>query len=136
MKSALIDAGPCIALFDSSDKFHQRVKDYLQGFHGSLISSWPVITEVLHMIDFDLRVQVDFLRWLERGAIHIASFSADDLTLVIDMTVKYADRPMDFADATLLLIADKEQIGDIITIDSDFVIYRTPQGKILNNLLV
>ena len=52
------------------------------------------------------------------------------------MTEKYADRPLDFADSTLLLIADKEQIGDIITIYSDFAIYRTAQGKMLNNLLV
>lgn len=77
-----------------------------------------------------------FLRWLKRGAIHIASFSTEDLALIINMTEKYADRPMDFADCTLLLIADKEQIGDIITIYSDFAIYRTPQVKMLNNLLV
>jgi uncharacterized protein len=86
------------------------------------------------MLDFNQRVQVDFMRWLERGAVEIAMLSRDDLPGIITLTEKYADRPMDLADATLLIIADREKIDDILSIDSDFSIYKTARGRVLNNL--
>jgi predicted nucleic acid-binding protein len=52
-----------------------------------------------------------------------------DIPRIIELTRKYADRPMDFADATLVIVAEKTGIKKIIGIDSDFDIYRLP-GKI------
>lgn len=47
---AIADAGPLIALFDNSDKYHQKVKDRLQEYRrhpgGKLITTWPVVAEV------------------------------------------------------------------------------------------
>lgn len=134
MKKTLIDAGPCIALFDRDDRHHDQVKKVLQAFGGKLVTTWPVVTEVSHMLDFDQRVQVNFLRWLERGAVEIAALSRDDLPGIIKLTEKYADRPMDLADATLLIIAERENIAEIISIDKDFSIYKTACGRMLNNL--
>lgn len=136
MQSALIDAEPCIALFDRSDKHHEKIKLFLEGYRGRLFSTWPVVTETMHMLDFDIRVQVDFLRWLERGAITISSIGIEDLPQIIKLIEKYADRPMDLADATLLIAANKEKINNIISIDSDFSICQTPGGKKLDNLLL
>lgn len=135
MQKTLIDAGPCIALFDRDDRYHNQVKKLMQAFRGRLVTSWPVVTEVSHMLDFDQRVQVDFVRWLERGAVEIAALSREDLPGIITLTEQYADRPMDLADATLLIIADREKIDDILSIDSDFSIYRTARGRVLNNLI-
>jgi len=136
VQSALIDAGPCIALFDRSDKYHEQVKLFLEAYRGRLFSTWPVVTEVMHMLDFDLRAQVDFLHWLERGAITISPLDIEDLPQIIKMIKKYADRPMDLADATLLITANKGKINNIISIDADFTIYQTPGGKKLDNLLL
>jgi uncharacterized protein len=135
VQKTLIDAGPCIALFDRDDRYHNQVKKLMQAFRGRLVTSWPVVTEVSHMLDFDQRVQVDFVRWLERGAVEIAALSREDLPGIITLTEQYADRPMDLADATLLIIADREKIDDILSIDSDFSIYRTARGRVLNNLI-
>ncbi len=135
MQKTLIDAGPCIALFDRDDRYHDQVKKVLQTFGGKLVSSWPVVTEVSHMLDFDQRVQVNFLRWLERGAVEIAALSRDDLPGIITLTEKYADRPIDLADATLLIIAERENIAEIISIDKDFSIYKTASGRMLNNVI-
>lgn len=54
---------------------------------------------------------------------------------IIELTEKYADRPMDLAGATLLIIAEREKIDDILSIDNDFSIYKTARGRTLNNLL-
>ena len=134
MKQTLIDTGPCIALFDRDDRFHTEIKNFMKNFRGRLITSWAVVTETLHMLDFDYRVQADFLRWVDRGALEIAGPIREDTHRIIELTEKYQDRPIDFADATLLAIAERKQLNSVISIDSDFQIYRTAQGNSLEML--
>ena len=135
MQKTIIDSGPLIALFDKSDKYHQKVLTFLQSYKGELITSWAVITEVSHMLDFNLKVQIDFLKWIELGGIQLYDISQDELKNIRVMMEKYLDIPMDLADATLMYIASKEKIKDIVSIDSDFDIYRTLKKQSLNNLL-
>ncbi len=134
MKQALIDTGPCIALFDRDDRFHTEMKSFMENFEGRLITSWAVVTETLYMLDFDYRVQIDFLRWIDRGALEVAGPAREDLNRIIELTEKYRDRPIDFADATLLAVAERKELNSVISIDSDFEIYRTAQGKPLEML--
>ena len=60
MRKTLIDAGPMIALFDKSDRYHKHVMKFLKDFDGELVTTWPVVTEVSHMLDFNIKVQIDF----------------------------------------------------------------------------
>ena len=135
MQKTLIDSGPLIALFDGSDKHHLKVVEFLKTFEGELVTSWSVITEVSHMLDFNLRVQIDFLKWVELGALTLYEISQNDITHIRAMMEKYSDIPMDLTDASLMYIADSQSIKNIISIDSDFDIYRTIKKLHLNNLL-
>lgn len=135
MQKSLIDAGPLIALFDRDDNHHTRVKRFLKSYRGHLFTSWAVITETLHMLDFDVRVQIDFLRWIQRDAINVVALAKEHISRIIELSSKYADLPMDFADATLIVISETEHIKEIITIDSDFHVYRNIRKEMLNNLL-
>lgn len=135
MQKTIIDSGPLIALFDRSDKYHKIVLDFIKSYQGKLITSWAVITEVSHMLDFNLQVQIDFLKWCEIGGIEVYTISQDEISNIRVMMEKYLDIPMDLADATLMYIANKENIKNIVSIDSDFDIYRTLKKQSLNNLL-
>lgn len=135
MQKTIIDSGPLIALFDRSDKFHNKVLDFLKTYKGKLVTSWAVITEVSHMLDFNLQVQIDFLKWCEVGGIEVYDISQTEISNIRIMMEKYIDVPMDLADATLMYIANKENIKNIVSIDSDFDIYRTLKKQSLNNLL-
>ncbi|MDY0238865.1 MAG: PIN domain-containing protein [Campylobacterales bacterium] len=135
MQKTIIDSGPLIALFDRSDAYHEKVLNFLKYYEGELICSWAVITEVSHMLDFNLWVQIDFLKWCEMGGIKIYDISQNELREIRKMMEKYLDIPMDLADATLMYIASKENIKNIVSIDSDFDIYRTLKRRSLNNLL-
>jgi len=135
MQKTLIDSGPLIALFDRSDAHHLRVLEFMKTFKGQLITSWSVVTEVTHMLDFNLQVQIDFLKWCEIGGVTLFEIKQDELRDIRIMIEKYSDIPMDLADATLMYIANKEKIKNIISIDSDFDIYRTIKKQNLNNLL-
>ena len=135
MQKTIIDSGPLIALFDRSDKYHNKVLDFIKSYRGKLITSWAVITEVSHMLDFNLQVQIDFLKWCEVGGIEVYDISQAEISNIRIMMEKYIDVPIDLADATLMYIANKENIKNIVSIDSDFDIYRTLKKQSLRNLL-
>ena len=131
----LIDSGPLIALFDKSDRYHIRMVEFLKTFQGNLITTWSVLTEVSHILDFNLNVQIDFLKWVEMGGVEVYNISQNDLSHIIKMMQKYTNVPMDLADATLMYVAHKENIKRILSIDSDFDIYRTLKSGFLDNVL-
>ena len=135
MKNTLIDAGPLIAMFDRDDKFHKPVIDFLQEFEGTLITTWPLVPETTHMLDFNIYVQIDFLKWIKRGAMRLANLDYEDLERLIELIQRYEKIPLDLADASLMVISERMNIRDIVTIDSDFTIYRTENKEYLSNLL-
>ena len=130
----LIDAGPLIALFDRSDRYHVQIKDFLQQGRYKLITTTAVMTEVLHMIDFNVEVQLDFLQWVALQGVLLQEISQQHISRIIELTRKYSDRPMDFADATLVIAAEKTGIRKIISIDTDFDIYRLPNKVQIENV--
>ena len=133
-KRAVIDSGPLIALFDRDDTYHVSVCDFLRDYTGTLHSTVAVLTEVTHLLDFSVRAQIDFLRWVEEGGLHIHSIESQDLRHICELTEKYSDLPMDFADATLIRLAERERISQVISIDRDFYIYRKNNREALENL--
>lgn len=128
MKKILIDSGPLIALFDGNDKYHQKAVEFIKNNTGELITTLASITETLHLLDFNRNAQIDFLSWLNEGAVCIEPIDNDDLSRIKELIVKYRDLPMDFADACLVFLGEKLNIDKIATIDRDFDIYRI-RGK-------
>ena len=134
MKNTLIDAGPLIALFNNKDKYHEQIKAFLKDYNGVLTSSWPVITEVTHMLDFSVQAQIDFLTWVSLGGIILEDLSDDGLSRIIELSRKYSDVPMDLADASLVVLSEKLRIKEIISIDSDYYVYRTINKEMIENI--
>ena len=130
----VVDSGPLIALFDKDDNYHKKALHFIKNFRGELISNWAVITEVTHLLDFSVRVQIDFLNWINDGGITITDILPEDLDLIILLTQKYADLPVDFADASLVALCERMKINAIASIDKDFGIIRTRKRKPFHNL--
>jgi len=134
MKSTLIDAGPLIALFNKNDKYHKQIKEFIKNYTGTLITTWPVLTEVSHMLDFNIQTQIDFLTWVQLGAVKIENIDNADILRIIDLSKKYSNVPMDLADASLVVLSENLNIKEIITIDSDYYIYRTIDKVMIENI--
>jgi uncharacterized protein len=133
VRNILVDAGPLIALFDKDDAHHATVKGLLRETAGRLITTWPVITETAHMLDFDPRAQLDFYRWMAAGGVLLHEVPHNALGRIIELVEKYADRPMDLADATLVVAAEALGIEEIVSLDRDFDIYRFgSRGRFVN----
>jgi predicted nucleic acid-binding protein len=136
MNKILIDSGPLIALFDSSDKFHKKTVAFIKENSSSLITTIASITEALHLLDFNRNAQLDFIEWIIRGGVEIADISNSDFRRIKELTEKYRDLPMDFADSCLVYLAERLSIHTIATIDRDFSVYRIKGKRTFKTLLL
>jgi uncharacterized protein len=136
VQSALVDAGPLIALFDKDDRYHHKVRQFLSHNTTGLVTTWPVITETCHMLDFSVDAQLDFLEWIYRGGLRICEIVNTDIERIITLTRKYRDRPMDLSDASLVVASELLDVRHIISIDRDFEIYRRADRKPFENILL
>ena len=134
LDSILIDAGPLIALFDSSEKHHHGIRAFLKKNPYRYVSTIAVFTEVSHMLDFNAASQRNFYEWVMYKGVFISDINQNDMYRLVELTDKYSDVPMDFADATLVITAEKTGIREIISLDKDFDIYRLPGKELLKNV--
>ena len=134
MQSILVDAGPLIALFRQREPRHRQVRHFLATSNSRLHSTWPVVTEVCHFLN--AAGKAAFLTWIKRGGLLVEPMSVVDLDALIALLSKYGDRDMDLADASLVWLADKSGIDEILTMDrKDFEVYRLSSGKPFRQVL-
>lgn len=129
LHTVLVDAGPLIALFDKDDQFHQTMLDFIRAKKYKFVTTLAVITEASHMLDFSVDVQMMLMQWVMQDGVIIQDITQADFYRVIALSKKYRDIPMDFADATLVIAAEKTGVRNIISVDSDFDTDRLP-GKV------
>ena len=113
---ALCDASPLIALFDLSDEAHARCTAALKVFTGGFVTSWPVLTEAFHFID---RPKDRSLLWnfVLSDVVRVDDILAADLARIRILMEQYADLPMDFADDSLVILAERLRVFNIFTLD-------------------
>jgi hypothetical protein len=125
--SILVDAGPLIALFDRDDSHHRRAVAFMHGQRDRLITNLPVLTEAVFVLRFSVEAQRDLLWWAHRS-LEIDQSTSSDLPRIIALFEKYRDMPADFADVSIVAMAERLDISRVASVDRDFAIYR-PAGK-------
>jgi uncharacterized protein len=136
--TVLVDSGPLLALFNRSDSWHARVMMWLSlNPQAKLISTWPVMTEVCALLARRIHNEaaLDFLRWAQRGGLACDAPVQASLATVLQISVRFASLPFDLADASIAEAASRLNIQYILSVDSDFDVYRDPAGQALVNLL-
>jgi hypothetical protein len=131
VRSTVVDAGFLVGLFDEEDPLHRRCREFLRDYRGRLVTTEAVVTEALAPLS--TAQQVRCLEWFG-DAEHPGLLGVDrepiDFRAVEKLTRKYADQPMDFADASLVLLATRSGIHEVLTADRrDFAVYRI-RGRI------
>ena len=135
----LSDTGFWFALINLKDKHHQAAADYMSNASETLISTWPVITETCHLLGRSLGVQsqLRFLEMIQSGLIEVTTISLKDIGRLHQLMHKYADLPMDLADASLVILAEELGHGRILSTDQrDFQTYRWENHQPFDNLLL
>ncbi|HEX4804418.1 MAG TPA: hypothetical protein VFU94_00840 [Conexibacter sp.] len=122
----LTDAGPLIALIDADDPDHARCVETLDRIRLPLVTTWPAFTEAMYLLGraSDWRAQNALWRLLQREDLVIPELPARATARAALLMGKYADRPMDLADATLVALAEERDDNRVFTLDADFHVYR------------
>jgi predicted nucleic acid-binding protein len=126
----LVDTGPIVAFFDKDDRYHPLCVEILKEMRGSLITTWPVLTECFYLLSFSCEVQDNLWLFIQRGGFEIYPLEKGFLIRCRELMKQYRDLPMDLADATLVALADLLRVSKIFTLDhKDFSIYRFKQKR-------
>jgi predicted nucleic acid-binding protein len=125
MPAVLVDTGPLVALLDRSDPDHVTCQETLSSLNDSMVTVWPVVTEVMYLLRAYWQAQEALWEMIETGAVEVLPLSIDDVGRMKELMGKYRDLPMDLADAALVRVAERERLRRIFTLDRrDFQIYR------------
>lgn len=137
MVTWLIDTGPLVAFFDRGDPAHPAVKKRLSPFRGRLCTTGPVISEAMHFLPDVEGGPEKLAEFVRASELDIAeSMRPDQIQAAVDLMARYRDTPMDFADATLVLLADTLDVREILTLDRrGFRTYRTLKRQSFQLLL-
>jgi hypothetical protein len=126
VRSVVVDSGFFIGLFDESDPLHLRCRAFLRDYRGRFLTTEAVLTEALALLS--TARQLRCLAWLGDAAqtgLLVVDRESIDFRAVERLARKYADRPMDFADASMVLLATRSGVREILTADRrDFAVYR------------
>lgn len=129
-RGVLIDAGPLVAILNRRDNDHRACVEYLKGARKPLLTTWMPVTEALYLLDFSVDAQCALLEMVERGVPQLLDLGPEDLPEIRAMMTQYQDQPMDFADATLVQVARRENLSEIFTLDRrDFSVYRLQRNR-------
>lgn len=131
MKTALLDTGPIVAYLDSADAAHDAVTATLGRFAGTLCATSAVMTEAMYLLGEHTGGPRRLAEFVQAAGVHIfESTQPHHLFSAVGLMEKYADTPMDFADATLVLLSEEVGTIDVLTLDRrGFSAYRTRKGK-------
>jgi predicted nucleic acid-binding protein len=135
---AAVDSGPLIALFDKRDRRHAGLRAFLRDHPAlALVTVWPVLAEVCAVLlaRVHRQAELDFISWVGRGAVGVLDLEPGSLVRVHARMVRYRDLPLDFAAASLAELLEQERIDSLLSLDSDFDVYRSPSRRPLVNLL-
>jgi len=125
----IVDTGPLVALFDPADGDHERCAGLLAGIDEPLCTTVPVLTEAFHLLT---PASIGSQRLMDFVTGHgLTLWFLDDRTLVraFELMIRYADHPMDLADASLVVLAESLKLHKIFTLDrNDFATYRLREG--------
>ena len=121
----LLDTGALVSLLDRSQSFHSAFARFFEGWRGPVVSTEAVLTQATHLlakVPGGPGACCDF--FLEGGAVLVPSSPAS-LRRCRELIASYRDLPMDFADATLVALAEELDTDLVFTTDRrDFSVYR------------
>lgn len=120
----LLDTGPLVAFIDARDRDHEWSKRTLADLSPPLITCEAVLSETLFLLGADVAAPRKIATLFERGLLVAHPLFDHEAGAVLALMQTYRDRPMSLADACLVRLSEKIRGSVVITLDSDFAIYR------------
>jgi len=117
MHSILLDTGAFVALLDKSEENHERCVGFFKTFVGEVFTTEPVLTETLYLLGPSNKAEKACIDFILKGGASLVPQSAASLVRAGALMEKYKVVPMNFADATLVVLAEETGIQEVFTLD-------------------
>lgn len=124
MTVAIVDTGPLVALFDRAERHHRWVAERLNELDGPLLVCEPVLAEAMYLLARFPKTQDAILELIGNGAMRVAFRLDEHIGSLRKMLHKYQDTPMSLADACIVRMSEVHDRHAVLTLDSDFLVYR------------
>lgn len=124
MRQAILDTGPLVAFFNPRDVHHAWALEQTRGLAAPLITCEAVLTEAYHLLGRVPHARSALRQWLRLGRAVTPWRFEEQAGAVLDLLERYADRPMDFADACVVRQAEMLGLPVFTTDVQDFHVYR------------
>ena len=122
MRAAIVDTGPLVAFLDRAEQHHHWVAERIDELDPPVCE--PVLAEAMYLLARFSRAHDALFGLLENGALMIAFRIDEHISALRKLHQKYRDRPMSLADACIVRMAEIYERHAILTLDSDFSVYR------------
>jgi len=123
--SLLLDTGALVTLLDRGQRDHQVFAEFFDGWPGPVVSTEAVLTEATHLLGRVAGGRTACIDFFIAGGATLVPQTRATLERCRALVECYADVPMDFADATLVALAEDLGTNLVFTTDRrDFSIYR------------
>jgi uncharacterized protein len=127
----IVDTGPIVALLDESDAHNSWARECFKSLTPPLLTCEAVLCEAFFLLQRYPPGKSMLVKMISRGSFTLPIDFNDHLPDIAKLLEKYADTPMDFADACLVRMAETTRDSKVWTIDSDFRIYRLSNRRIV-----
>jgi len=124
MRAAIVDSGPLVAFLDRAGQYHRWVVERVEELEPPLLVCEPVLAEAMHLLARFSKGQDTLFGLLQNGALRIAFRIEEHIATLHKLHRKYRDRPMSLADACIVRMAEIYEGHAVLTLDSDFTVYR------------
>lgn len=132
-KNCIADSGPLAALLDPREEHHVWARETFARQPFPWLTCEAVLAETFFLLHRPHALALDLL--LRRGHLRVALDLREDLLQVLDLRAKYADVPMSLADACLVRMSETLADPVVLTIDTDFKIYRRHSRQVVPCLM-
>ena len=129
--AVLVDTGPLVALLDPSDGAHAKCRACLDTLESrELITTEAVVTEAQYLLAFSVEAQAALQHLLASGRPRVEPIGTRDRPRIAELMERFRTLPMDYADATLVVLGERLGATRIFTLDRrDFSIYRAGRRR-------
>jgi uncharacterized protein len=124
MVAAIVDTGPLVSFFDRAEQHHRWAAERVDELDAPLLVCEPVLAEAMHLLARHAKAQDAMFELLRNGALAVAFRIDEHLGPLRGLVQKYRDIPMSLADACVVRMSEIYDRHAILTLDSDFLVYR------------
>lgn len=135
MTRVVIDTGPLVALLNRRDRHHGWVREVLDTVEPPIFTCEAVVSEACFLLGRLRGGQDTVLELLSQDVLKVDFRMLSEIDALRDLMRKFANVPMSLADACLVRMTELDEQSLIVTLDSDFRVYRRNRRQVIPTIM-